>query len=331
EAHEAERSGTLVAKADNISFNYGDTQIISKFSTTILKGDRIGILGPNGSGKTTLLRILLGMLSPETGTIRLGAKLQISYFDQLLEQLDENKTAIENVGDGTDTVTVNGKTRHIVGYLQDFLFSPDQARSLVSVLSGGERNRLMLARLFTLPSNLLVLDEPTNDLDVETLDLLEDLLMSYAGTILLVSHDRTLINNIVTSTLVFEGESVVKEYVGGYDDWLRQRPQDAKPRKASFRKQNILLTQTPIARIKLGFKQQKELDSLPDTIERLEREQHELFQAMGDSALYKKERTDIIAANDRLNAVKDLLAHAYARWEELEQIRLDGENSKQLG
>ena len=327
EAHEAERSGTLVAKADNISFNYGDTQIISKFSTTILKGDRIGILGPNGSGKTTLLRILLGMLSPETGTIRLGASLQISYFDQLLEQLDENKTAIENVGDGTDTVTVNGKTRHIVGYLQDFLFSPDQARSLVSVLSGGERNRLMLARLFTLPSNLLVLDEPTNDLDVETLDLLEDLLMSYAGTILLVSHDRTLINNIVTSTLVFEGESVVKEYVGGYDDWLRQRPQDAKPRKASFRKQDILLAQTPIARLRLGFKQQKELDALPDTIEWLEREQHDLFQGMGDPGFYKKDRADIVAANDRLEAVKKLLEDAYARWEKLEQTRLDGENN----
>ena len=327
EAHEAERSGTLVAKADNISFNYGDTQIISKFSTTILKGDRIGILGPNGSGKTTLLRILLGMLSPETGTIRLGASLQISYFDQLLEQLDENKTAIENVGDGTDTVTVNGKTRHIVGYLQDFLFSPDQARSLVSVLSGGERNRLMLAHLFTLPSNLLVLDEPTNDLDVETLDLLEDLLMSYAGTILLVSHDRTLINNIVTSTLVFEGESVVKEYVGGYDDWLRQRPQDAKPRKASFRKQDVLLAQTPIARLRLGFKQQKELDALPDTIEWLEREQHDLFQGMGDPGFYKKDRADIVAANDRLEAVKKLLEDAYARWEKLEQTRLDGENN----
>ena len=327
EAHEAERSGTLVAKADNISFNYGDTQIISKFSTTILKGDRIGILGPNGSGKTTLLRILLGLLSPATGTIRLGANLQISYFDQLLEQLDENKTAIENVGDGTDTVTVNGKTRHIVGYLQDFLFSPDQARSFVSVLSGGERNRLMLARLFTLPSNLLVLDEPTNDLDVETLDLLEDLLMSYAGTILLVSHDRTLINNIVTSTLVFEGESVVKEYVGGYDDWLRQRPQDAKPRKASFRKQDVLLAQTPTARLKLGFKQQKELDALPDTIEWLEREQHDLFQGMGDPEFYKKDRADIVAANDRLEAVKKLLEDAYSRWEKLEQTRLDGENN----
>ena len=327
ETHDAERSGTLVAKADNITFNYGDTQIISKFSTTILKGDRIGILGPNGSGKTTLLRILLGMLSPETGTIRLGANLQISYFDQLLEQLDENKTAIENVGGGSDTVTVNGKTRHIIGYLQDFLFSPDQARSLVSVLSGGERNRLMLARLFALPSNLLVLDEPTNDLDIETLDILEDLLMSYAGTILLVSHDRTLINNIVTSTLVFEGESVVKEYVGGYDDWLRQRPQDAKPRKASFRKQDRLLAQAPIAKPKLGFKQQKELDVLPDTIERLEKEQHDLFQGMGDPGFYKKDRADIVAANERLKAVKKLLEDAYARWEKLEQTRIDGENN----
>ena len=267
------------------------------------------------------------MLSPETGTIRLGANLQISYFDQLLEQLDENKTAIENVGGGSDTVTVNGKTRHIIGYLQDFLFSPDQARSLVSVLSGGERNRLMLARLFALPSNLLVLDEPTNDLDIETLDILEDLLMSYAGTILLVSHDRTLINNIVTSTLVFEGESVVKEYVGGYDDWLRQRPQDAKPRKASFRKQDRLLAQAPISKPKLGFKQQKELDVLPDTIERLEKEQHDLFQGMGDPGFYKKDKADIVAANERLNAVKKLLEDAYARWEKLEQTRIDGENN----
>ena len=183
------------------------------------------------------------------------------------------------------------------------------------------------ARLFTLPSNLLVLDEPTNDLDVETLDLLENLLMSYTGTILLVSHDRTLINNIVTSTLVFEGESVVKEYVGGYDDWLRQRPQDAKPRKASFRKQDVLLAQTPIARLKLGFKQQKELDALPDTIEWLEREQHDLFQGMGDPEFYKKDRADIVAANDRLKAVKKLLEDAYARWEKLEQTRLDGENN----
>ena len=331
EAPEAERSGTLVAKADSISFNYGDTQIISDLSTTILKGDRIGILGPNGSGKTTLLRILLGVLSPKSGTIRLGVNLEISYFDQLLEQLDENKTAIEYIGDGTDTVLVNGRPRHIIGYLQDFLFSPDQARSLVSVLSGGEHNRLMLARLFTRPSNLLVLDEPTNDLDIETLDLLEDLLMNYTGTILLVSHDRTLINNIATSTLVFEGSSVVKEYVGGYDDWLRQRPQQARPNKASIKKHDAPPAQTPSSRLKLGIKELKELDSLPDTIERLEREQHGLSEAMGDPALNKKDRVHIIAANDKLNTVKDLLDHAYTRWEELEQIRLDHENSRPSG
>ena len=328
EVQEAERSGTLVAKADNIGFNYGDTQVISKFSTTILKGDRIGILGPNGSGKTTLLRLLLGMLSPVTGTIRLGTNLQISYSDQLLEQLDENKTAIENVGDGNDTVTVNGKIRHIVGYLQDFLFSPDQARSLVSVLSGGERKRLMLASLFTRPSNLLVLDEPTNDLDIETLDLLEGLLINYTGTILLVSHDRTFINNIVTSTVVFGGGSVVKEYVGGYDDWLRQRPQEATPSRASASNQGTPPAQAPRARLKLGFSQQKELDALPQTIECLEREQQELFQTMGDPRLYKKNRADIVATNDRLEELKRLLAEAYARWEELEQLRLDGENSR---
>ncbi|MDA0770845.1 MAG: ATP-binding cassette domain-containing protein [Chloroflexi bacterium] len=328
EANEAERSGTLVAKADNIGFNYGETQVISNFSTTILKGERIGILGPNGSGKTTLLRLLLGMLSPATGTIRLGTNLRISYSDQLLEQLDENKTAMENVSDGNDTVTVNGKTRHIVGYLQDFLFSPDQARSFVSVLSGGERKRLMLARLFTQPSNLLVLDEPTNDLDIETLDLLEDLLINYTGTILLVSHDRTFINNIVTSTIVFEGGSVVNEYVGGYDDWLRQRPQEAKPSRASASKQGAPPAKEPRARLKLGFNQQKQLDALPQTIEGLEREQQELFQAMGDPALYKKDRADIVAANDRLEELKRLLAEAYAHWEELEQLSLDVENNR---
>ena len=328
EAQEAERSGTLVAKAEDIGFNYGDTQVISRFSTTILKGDRIGILGPNGSGKTTLLRLLLGMLSPVSGAIRLGANLQISYSDQLLEQLDENKTAIENVGDGNDTVTINGKIRHIVGYLQDFLFSPDQARSLVSVLSGGERKRLMLARIFTQPSNLLVLDEPTNDLDIETLDLFEGLLINYTGTILLVSHDRTFINNIVTSTVVFEGGSVVKEYVGGYDDWLRQRPQEAKPTRASTSKQGAPPAQVPRPKLKLGFNQQKELDALPQTIECLEREQQELFQTMGDPGLYKKDRADIVATNDRLEELKRLLAEAYARWEELEQLRLDGENSR---
>ena len=330
EAHEAERSGALVAKVDNIGFNYGDTQITSKFSTTILKGDRIGILGPNGSGKTTLLRLLIGMLSPTSGTISLGANLQISYFDQLLEQLDENKTVLENVGDGKDTVTVNGKTRHIIGYMQDFLFSPEQACSLVSVLSGGERNRLMLARLFTRPSNLLVLDEPTNDLDIETLDVLENLLMNYTGTILLVSHDRTFINNIVTSTIVFEGGAAVKQYVGGYDDWLRQRPQEAKARKASISKGATPPAHAARARASFGFRQEKELDALPQTIQCLEREQSDLIQAMGDPGLYKKDKGDIVAANERLESVKKLLAEAYERWEELEQLRLDSENNRVL-
>jgi ATP-binding cassette subfamily F protein uup len=254
--------------------------------------------------------------------------LQISYSDQLLEQLDESKTAVENIGDGSDTVTVNGKSRHIFGYLQDFLFSPDQARSLVSGFSGGERKRLMLARLFTQPSNLLVLDEPTNDLDIETLDLLEDLLLNYTGTILLVSHDRTFINNIVTSTVVFEGDSVVKEYVGGYDDWLRQRPQESKPSRASASKQDASPAQAPRAKLKLGFSQQRELDALPQTIESLESEQQELFQTMGDPELYKKERADVVAKNDRLEELKRLLAEAYARWEELEQLQLDVENNR---
>ena len=328
EVQEAERSGTLVAKADNIGFNYGDTQVISQFSATILKGDRIGILGPNGSGKTTLLRLLLGTLVPVNGTIRLGSNLQISYSDQLLEQLDESKTAIENIGDGSDTVTVNGKSRHILGYLQDFLFSPDQARSLVSGFSGGERKRLMLARLFTQPSNLLVLDEPTNDLDIETLDLLEELLIDYTGTILLVSHDRTFINNIVTSTVVFEGDSVVKEYVGDYDDWLRQRPQEARPSSGPAGKQEVPPAQAPKARVKLRFSEQKELDALPQTIESLENEQQALFQTMGDPELYKKDRADIVANNERLEELKRLLAEAYERWEELEQLRLDIENSR---
>jgi ABC transport system ATP-binding/permease protein len=331
EAAEAERSGTLVVKADDIGFNYGDAPVISKFSTSILKGDRIGILGPNGSGKTTLLRLLLGELGPVTGTIRLGANLQISYSDQLLEQLDETKTAFENVGDGGDTVTVNGRTRHIFGYLQDFLFTPDQARSPVSVLSGGERRRLMLACLFTRPSNLLVLDEPTNDLDIETLDLLEELLMNYTGTILLVSHDRTFINNIATSTIAFEGDAVVKEYVGGYDDWLRQRPQEAKPIKEPASKGDTAPAQAPKApkpKVKLSFREQKELDALPETIESIEKEQHELFQIAGDPELYKKGRTDIVATNARLEELQKLLTDAYDRWEQLEQLRLDAETNK---
>ncbi|MFC2045385.1 ATP-binding cassette domain-containing protein [Chloroflexota bacterium] len=323
EVHEAERSGMLVVKAGDVNFSYGGAPVISNLSTTILKGDRVGILGPNGSGKTTLLRILLGDLHPVSGSLRFGTNLQISYFDQLREQLDENKTVMENVAEGKDTVVINGKTRHIIGYLHDFLFEPDQARSCVSLLSGGERNRLLLARLFTRPSNVMVLDEPTNDLDTETLEILEDLLMKYAGTILLVSHDRTFINNVVTSTLVFEGNSVVKEYVGGYDDWLRQRPLEARQSNVVAVNKDISPTQAPRPKSKFGYMQRKELESLPQTIEALEIEQKELFQVMVDPSLYRKNKSEIVTKKVRLESVKKELAVLYERWEELEQLKIE--------
>jgi len=319
EARKDARSGNLVVKADNVTFSYANMPIISDLSTVIMKGDRVGILGPNGSGKTTLLRLLLGEFQPDSGNTRLGANLQISYFDQLLTQLDENKTVQENVvEDNQDTVTINGKTRHIIGYLQDFLFTPEQARSYVSLLSGGERNRLLWARLFARPSNILVLDEPTNDLDVETMEILEDYLMKYKGTLLLVSHDRAFINNVVTSTLVFEGAGMVKEYIGGYDDWRRQRLLEAKPAKSSKSK-----PASPAIRpkAKFGFRQRKELDSLPLTIQALETEQEDLYRAMGDPDLYKNDKSEIVSKKERLEAVKRLLAESYTRWEELEQLK----------
>jgi len=318
EAQKPERSGSLVVEAENVGFKYGGVPVIADFSTTIMKGDRVGILGPNGTGKTTLLRLLLGELQPATGTIRLGTNLQISYSDQLREHLDENKTVLENVSGGKDTVTINGRTRNIFGYLQDFLFSRDQALSYVSHLSGGERNRLVLARLFTMPSNLLVLDEPTNDLDLETLELLEDYLVNYAGTIILVSHDRAFVNNIVTSTIVFEGGGIVNEYVGGYDDWLRQRPAVSKPVNAVAIKSVNAKEKVPV--VKFGFRQQKELDSLPHNIQALESEREELYRDMGDPAIYKKDKSELANKKARLEAIKDLLVPMYARWEDLEQL-----------
>ncbi|MCP5005830.1 MAG: ATP-binding cassette domain-containing protein, partial [Planctomycetes bacterium] len=221
--HETERSGAKIIQVKGLGYRYDDASVINDFSTTIMRGDKIGIIGPNGSGKTTLLRLLLGELEPLKGTVHHGTHLQITYFDQLREQLKEDKSVYYNVGEGSDFITLNRKQRHVMSYLQDFLFSPDRARVSASVLSGGERNRLLLARLFTMPSNVLVMDEPTNDLDIETLELLEELLVDYKGTLLLVSHDRAFLNNVVTSTIVFEGEGDVNEYDGGYDDWLRQR------------------------------------------------------------------------------------------------------------
>ena len=265
-----------------------EVPVIRDFSTLIMRGDKVGIIGPNGSGKTTLLRLLLGELLPQQGEVRHGVHLEVAYFDQLRAQLDEDRSVFENVSDGNDTILFNGKPRHIMGYLQDFLFSPERARSPVRVLSGGERNRLLLARLFAKPSNVLIMDEPTNDLDTETLELLEELLLDYPGTLLLVSHDRAFLNNVVTSTLVLEGEGRVGEYVGGYDDWLRQRspesPEKAGKAAARPEKPRPVRERRPT----LSFKEQRELEALPPRIESLEAEQAALVQTLSDPSFYRQ-------------------------------------------
>ncbi len=317
---EAERSGRLVIEATKVTFAYGGRPILADFSTMILRGDKVGIIGPNGCGKTTLLRILLGEIPPDSGTVRHGANVQAAYFDQLREQLDEGKTLQQNVAEDGDTVLVNGKPRNIMGYLQDFLFTPAQARAPITSLSGGERNRLLLARLFTRPANVLVLDEPTNDLDAETLELLEDMLIDYSGTILLVSHDRDFLNNVATSTLVFEEGGRVREYCGGYDDWLRQRPRERvesapapEPKKAKARG-------APTGPRKLTFKERRELETLPDTIEALEAEKQALYDALADPALYKGSGVEIARMQARLDRLEPELLAAYTRWEHLEEI-----------
>jgi ATP-binding cassette subfamily F protein uup len=284
-----------------------------------MRGDRIGIIGPNGSGKTTLLRLLLGELEPQQGEIKLGTRREVIYFDQLREQLDMDKSVQENVGEGNDTLIINGQSRHIIGYLQDFLFSPERARSPVSILSGGERNRLLLAKLFTKPSNILVMDEPTNDLDAETLDLLEDLLMEYPGTLLLVSHDREFLNNVVSSTLVLSGDGSVREFVGGYDDWLSQAgaeaaaltqaPQKAAPEKGKPQKEKAR---------KLSFNDQRELEALPERIAAIEKEQGELHTRLADPDFYKSAGGEVVAVNARLAGLEQELEAAFLRWDELE-------------
>ncbi len=321
-AQDAERSGKLIIEAEGVSYGYAQERpIIQGLSTTIMRGDRIGVIGPNGAGKTTLLRLLLGELKPLEGEVRHGVHLDIAYFDQLREQLDPEKSVIENVGEGNDTIIFDGKPRHIIGYLQDFLFSPDRARSPVRILSGGERNRLLLARLFIKPANVLVMDEPTNDLDAETLELLEDLLLDYPGTLLLVSHDRSFLNNVVTSVLAMEGEGKVGEYVGGYDDWIRQRTvaeavvktggAPAKVEKPRPRQEG---------RRKFGFKEQRELEALPQRIEELESLQKEMYGRMADPSFYQQDGAAIAAAKAALERLEEELEAMYLRWEELEVL-----------
>lgn len=320
QAQDAQRSGKRVIRATDLSYSYTDQPLIHNFSTTIMRGDKVGIIGPNGSGKTTLLQLLLGLLPPQRGRVEHGTRLRIAYFDQLRMQLDETKTVQDMVGDGHDTVTLNGKPRHIISYLQDFLFPPDRARSPVKALSGGERNRLLLARLFLQPSNVLVLDEPTNDLDVDTLELLEELLLDYPGTVLLVSHDRALLNNVVTSVVAFEGEGRVHEYVGGYDDWLRQRRPEL-PQTSSPQLKPDISRPPRVTKQKLSYKEQQELHALPEKIEQLEAEQNDLHRQLADPKLYQHSGDQVGPLKARLSAVEHELEAAFARWEALEAVQ----------
>jgi ATP-binding cassette subfamily F protein uup len=319
----ADPSGRLVFEADGVSKAFGGPPVVKGFTTRILRGDRIGLIGPNGAGKTTLLRLLLGELRPDAGTVRQGASVQVAYYDQQREQLDPERTVFDTIGEGNDTVTVNGRSRHVNGYLADFLFPPERARSPVKSLSGGERNRLLLARLFTRPANVLVLDEPTNDLDIESLELLEAQLAEFPGTLLLVSHDRVFLDNAVTSTLVFEGGGRVTEYVGGYQDWLRQRPEPvpepavpAAPLKPAPARAEAPAP-TP-ARRRLTFNEQREYAELPARIEALEGEQRQLQERIAGQEFYKEGAAAIRDALARQQEVERLLHDAYERWMELE-------------
>jgi ABC transport system ATP-binding/permease protein len=318
ETQQAEASGRLVVEAKDVSFAYGERLVIQDLTTSIMRGDKVGIIGPNGSGKTTLLRLLLGELPPRQGTVRHGTRLEVAYFDQLKATLDEEETVQKNVTD-YETITFNGQSRHILGYLQDFLFTPERSRTLVKFLSGGERSRLLLARLFTKPSNVLVFDEPTNDLDIETLELLASLLAEYQGTVLLVSHDRAFLNDVATCTLAIEAGGTVHEYAGGYDDYLFQRPAPSAP-----------INSPPVARKaarppqerppKLTFKEKQELAALPRRIETLEAQRRDLHDAMSNPTFYQRPGTEIAQDNARLAALEQELVTAYDRWESLESL-----------
>ena len=321
QVEQAEQSGKLVFEAKGISKGFAGAPIIRDFSTRVIRGDRIGLIGPNGAGKTTLLRMLLGELQPDGGEIRLGANVQIAYYDQQREQLDPERTVFDTVGEGNDTVTSNGRTRHVHAYLRDFLFSDERARSPVKALSGGERNRLLLARLFTRPANVLVLDEPTNDLDLETLELLEEQLVEWPGTLLLVSHDRAFLDNVVTSTFVFEGDGRVQEYVGGYEDWVRQRLAEKSAGSRKARTESDATGQPKATKIaarpkKLSFKEQRELDALPAAIDALESEQRALTAKIASPGFYKEPAETIKLSLARVDELQKALAAIYARWGE---------------
>ena len=319
---EAVNSGKLVCQAENISYSWDNKPIIKNFSLTVMRGDRIGVIGPNGSGKSTLLNLLLGKLKPDEGKVELGSRLEIVFFDQLRALIDPSKTVIDNVAEGSDKVTFNGKEKHIMSYLQDFLFTPDRVRQPASALSGGERNRLMLAKLFLKPANLLVLDEPTNDLDVETLELLEEMLTDYQGTLILVSHDREFLDNVVTATLVLEGDGVVGQYVGGYSDWMQRKSQlQAVAVEQTAVNQRKAQKQSKAKEKKLSYKLQRELEQLPATIESLEAKQQQIQNQLADPELYRREPEKITQLQQELADIESQLEVNFERWETLEALK----------
>jgi ATP-binding cassette subfamily F protein uup len=325
-----ERSGKIVADLENVSKRYGDKIIIEGFTGTVLRGDKVGLIGPNGAGKTTLLKIILGEESADAGTVKLGTKLNVAYFDQMRSQLNEEATLADTIAPGSDWVEVNGQRKHVMSYLGDFLFAPERARSPVKSLSGGERNRLLLARLFAKPANCLVLDEPTNDLDIETLELLEELLTEYPGTVFLVSHDRTFLDNVVTEVIVSEGQGMWREFVGGFSDWERVRAstpaaaaQPAKP--AAAKAAAAPEPSAPVAKkVKLSYKDQRELDELPKLIASLEDEQSAIAAMLSGPDFYKTNPADARRINARNAEIEELLLDALERWEILE-ARAKGE------
>ncbi|MFT4651829.1 MAG: ATP-binding cassette subfamily F protein uup [Porticoccaceae bacterium] len=312
---QADKSGKIVAEATNISFSFDQDEVVKDFSTLIQRGDKVGFIGRNGVGKTTLIKLLLGELTPQQGAIKVGTNLNVAYFDQYRSALDEEKTVQDNVSGGRDMLEIGGKSRHVISYLQDFLFAPDRCRQPVKALSGGERNRLLLAKLFTAPSNILVLDEPTNDLDIDTLDLLEELLIDYKGTVILVSHDRAFLNNVVTSTLVFEGDGIINQYVGGYDDWLRQRKTIEQPKSSAGVK--IKPKSSQVVK-KLTYKDQRELDELPKKIELLETQIQSISTKMSESEFYRSTKVEIQKTETQLADWQSQLSKCYKRWEQLE-------------
>ncbi|MFT6834022.1 MAG: ATP-binding cassette subfamily F protein uup, partial [Francisellaceae bacterium] len=321
-ASKAERSGKVIFKVDNVSFKYQDKYILKNFTTDIIRGDKIGILGPNGCGKSTLLNTLLGKLKPTKGEVTQGSTIEVAYFDQLRDQLNESLSIRDNIAEGSDFIEINEHKIHVISYLQRFLFGAERMRTPVSALSGGERNRLLLAKVLSRPSNVLILDEPTNDLDLETLDVLEEMLLEYKGTILLVSHDREFIDNVVTSTLVFEGDGQLQEFVGGYEDWLRQRGQMNEPSKSKGNKESAKLVKNPTSSInknKLTFKEKKDLEELPSLIESLESKIEKLHLEMSSTEFYQLSANEAKLKQDDLAESEKYLNVCCDKWFKLEE------------